>query len=321
MKVSILIPCYNAEQWVGHAIQTALDQTWPDKEVIVVDDGSTDRSLEIIRSFRNQIRWETGPNQGGNVARNRLLELASGEWLQYLDADDYLQPNKIEGQLRGSYTSSADVIYSPVTMEYWTGSQAVHREVLGFDGTQDPWVLLIRWILPQTGASLWRASAVRDVGAWKVDQPCCQEHELYLRLLAAGKQFAYCPARGAVYRQWSTETICRRDPLHTFQRRLAVVRQCELHLLACGQLTIQRSNAIAITRVECARSMYPLDSVLAIGAAGTAKNTGLTFRLPAEPAFPLAYRVLYRWIGFRHAERIAAIIRRFRRQIGHSLCN
>src|SRR5258708_27298700 len=99
MQVSILIPCYNAEQWVGQAIESALGQTWPEKEVIVVDDGSTDGSLEIIRRFSGHIRWETGPNRGGNPARNPLLDLASGTWLQYLDADDYLQHNKIAGQM------------------------------------------------------------------------------------------------------------------------------------------------------------------------------------------------------------------------------
>ena len=76
--VSILIPCYNAERWIAQAIESALAQTWSEKEIIVVDDGSTDHSLEVIRQFDGRIWWETGPNRGGNVARNRLLELARG---------------------------------------------------------------------------------------------------------------------------------------------------------------------------------------------------------------------------------------------------
>lgn len=95
--VSIIIPCYNAERWVAEAIQSCLDQTYSPIEIIVIDDGSTDKSLEVIKSFGHKIRWETGPNQGGNVARNRGLELAKAEWLQYLDADDYLLPDKIAG--------------------------------------------------------------------------------------------------------------------------------------------------------------------------------------------------------------------------------
>ena len=68
MLVSILIPCYNAQQWVAHAIESALAQTWADKEVIVVDDGSTDGSLDAIRKFDGKIQWETGPNQWNQFA-------------------------------------------------------------------------------------------------------------------------------------------------------------------------------------------------------------------------------------------------------------
>ena len=92
--VSIVIPCYNAERYVGEAIESALDQTYPHKEVIVIDDGSTDSSLEVIRSFGNHLRWETAPNRGGSAARNRGLELARGELIQFLDADDLLHARK-----------------------------------------------------------------------------------------------------------------------------------------------------------------------------------------------------------------------------------
>ena len=129
--VSILIPCYNAEQWVGQAIESALAQTWRDKEVLVVDDGSTDGSLEIIRSHGDRIRFESGPNRGANVARNRLLELSHGEWLQYLDADDYLLDDKISGQLASvPNRNSADVIFSPMTMEYWQDGRPVRERLL-----------------------------------------------------------------------------------------------------------------------------------------------------------------------------------------------
>lgn len=97
--VSILIPCWNAARWVRQAIESALAQTWVSKEIIVADDGSSDGSLEIVKSFGDKIRWETGPNRGGNAARNRLTGLAKGEWLQYLDADDYLLPDKIARQM------------------------------------------------------------------------------------------------------------------------------------------------------------------------------------------------------------------------------
>ena len=97
--VSILIPCHNAEAFVADAIESALGQTHPNVEVVVVDDGSTDRSLEVIRSYDGRIRWETGPCRGACAARNRALALSLGEFIQFLDSDDLLLPQKIERQL------------------------------------------------------------------------------------------------------------------------------------------------------------------------------------------------------------------------------
>ncbi len=239
-KVSILIPCYNADQWIAQAIQSALDQTYPNKEVIVVDDGSSDRSLEIIKTFGDRIHWETQPNQGGNITRNRLLELSTGEWLQYLDADDYLQPDKIQKQVKFlEQHSQADVIYSPIINEYHDGNSS-RQEPLPIPEPHDPWILLARWFLPQTGSPLWRKQAILDVGRWKVDQPCCQEHELYLRLLMAGKRFEYCPETGLVYRQWSEETVCKRNKPETQRQRLAIKDRLEQHLSATERLTQER---------------------------------------------------------------------------------
>ena len=78
--ISIVIPCYNAERYVGEAIRSALSQTYPNVEIIVIDDGSTDGSLDVIRSFGGAIRWETGPNRGGCAARNREFRWPAANW-------------------------------------------------------------------------------------------------------------------------------------------------------------------------------------------------------------------------------------------------
>lgn len=317
MLVSVLIPCFNAERWIGAAIETALAQTWPQTEVIVVDDGSTDGSLDVIKGFDGRIQWETGPHRGGNPARNRLLELARGTWLQYLDADDYLLPEKIAGQ--ASFVEShpdTDVVFGPVTLEDWS-EHGAPRALLPIPEPHDPWVLLARWFLPQTGAALWQKRAIVEVGGWKADQPRCQEHELYLRLLMAGKTFAYCDTNGAVYRQWSEQTLWKRDQADTRSRRLEIVQRCEDFLRSRNDLTRPRLQAINQGRFEIARSAWPSDRAEALAIVSAIRRSQPDF-VPSGVAAPPLYSLLYRSIGFAAAEGIAGWRRRRRRTPGPS---
>ena len=308
MQISILIPCFNAERWIGQAIESALDQTWADKEVIVVDDGSTDASVEAIKRFEGRIRWESQAHQGGNVARNRLLDLAAGSWLQYLDADDYLLPEKIAAQAEFvALHPDVDVVFGPVTLEHWS-EQGSTRELLPIPEPHDHWVLLARWYLPQTGAPLWKKQAIVDVGGWKADQASCQEHELYLRLLMAGKRFAYCSSNGAVYRQWSETTTWKKDKAATRARRLEIVARAESFLQERGQLTVGRAWAINQTRFESARSAWHENHAEARDIVRTIR-TSLPDFVPAGAAAPPSYRLLYGSVGFALTERLADLRR------------
>jgi glycosyltransferase involved in cell wall biosynthesis len=98
--VSILIPAYNAEGWIADTLCSALQQTWPNKEIIVVDDGSTDQTLSIARKFASRtVSVVSRPHQGAAASRNHALALSRGEYIQWLDADDLLAPDKIEKQM------------------------------------------------------------------------------------------------------------------------------------------------------------------------------------------------------------------------------
>ena len=197
----------------------------------------------------------------------------------------FLLPEKIERQLSElNDPPGVDVAYSPVILEHWEEHRPIRHETvpIPFD---DLWVNLIRWLLPQTGAAFWRRSTIIDVGGWKIDQPCCQEHELYLRLLTANKYFRFCPTPGAVYRQWSSQTVCRRDPLRTALQRLAIVDAAERHLVELDALTEERRDAIACTRLETARTLFQLDRGAALQVASSAKRHP-RHQLPASPASP-----------------------------------
>ncbi len=101
--VSILIPAFNAERWLADALRSCLAQTWPRTEIIVVNDGSQDRTLEVARAFESRsVKVVTQPNRGAPAARNRALALAQGSFIQWLDADDLLDPGKIAAQMRAA---------------------------------------------------------------------------------------------------------------------------------------------------------------------------------------------------------------------------
>src|SRR5689334_15167297 len=94
--VSILIPAYNAEQWIPEAIRSACAQSWSRKEIIVVDDGSTDRTLEVARRFASpEVNVVSTSNHGAAAARNHALRLSQGDYIQWLDADDILATDKL----------------------------------------------------------------------------------------------------------------------------------------------------------------------------------------------------------------------------------
>ncbi|MCO5936063.1 glycosyltransferase [Mucilaginibacter sp. RB4R14] len=98
--VSIIIPAYNSAKYLADAIQSALNQTWANKEIIVVDDGSTDNSLAIAKAFESEnVKIFSQPNNGAGAARNKGLQEAKGNYIQYLDGDDLLSPDKIAVQL------------------------------------------------------------------------------------------------------------------------------------------------------------------------------------------------------------------------------
>src|SRR5580704_7721487 len=125
-SVSVVIPCFNAEATVADTIESALTQTWEDLEIIVIDDGSTDSSTNVLRSFGNRIRANFGPNRGASAARNTGTTLATGAYIQYLDADDLLAPEAIERRLAALNENGADVAYSD-WQRFETGTDGSRR--------------------------------------------------------------------------------------------------------------------------------------------------------------------------------------------------
>ncbi len=192
--VSIIIPCYNDEGFVGDAIESAVGQTYSNVETIVVDDGSTDGSWGGICSFGDRIRRERQENQGAPAARNRGVELAEGKYVKFLDADDLLVEDCIERQVHQSVRLPEDkkaVVFGDAIWVDEEGNKLDgYGDLRGRTPDEDPVTHLLH-SNPLTSCPLHRRSYLQEVGGFDPSLPRSQEHDLHLRLALAGVEFVY----------------------------------------------------------------------------------------------------------------------------------
>lgn len=202
MTISILIPCHNAAPHLAQCIESAIAQQ-PD-EILLLDDGSTDESLAIAQRYPQVVAWAQA-NQGAQATRNTLFRHSSGNWIQYLDADDFLFPRKIAQQL--SQLSEEQIGYCDFTIDRG------HGTVDTFLMQHSLLVSLLLWeFVPQTNALLFPRAALAAV-SWDETIEAVHEHKLIFDLLRAGWEFKYTPFVGFEYRQnWRGDQINQKRP-------------------------------------------------------------------------------------------------------------
>lgn len=115
-KVSVVIPTYNSIKYLIVAIESVLNQTFQDFEILVIDDGSTDDTKETLKKYKNQVTYIYQENAGVAAARNNGINRAQGEYIAFLDADDYWVPTKLEKQIAALENSDCKVCYSAFTI-------------------------------------------------------------------------------------------------------------------------------------------------------------------------------------------------------------
>ncbi|MGL4882069.1 MAG: family 2 glycosyl transferase, partial [Waterburya sp.] len=138
--------------------------------------------------------------------------------------------------------------------------------------------------------------------------PCCQEHELYLRLLQAGKQFNYFKETGSVYRQWSESTVCNKSQGETYRQRLEIIDNLEKYLAQTYQLNQARQTAINQARFESARIIWLTNKQWSKNIIDQIRQTQSNF-IPSGNCAPKIYRLIYQSLGFDLAETMAAVKR------------
>ena len=181
--VSIIIPSYNYERFVGEAIESALRQTHTAVEVIVVDDGSTDGSRAVITSFGTRIKKVFQENLGLPSARNSGIRTAGGEYLLFLDADDWLLPGAAADLLQGfSLFPEAGVVFGNATLTDEDGRE-LGRHSAGTGGVSYQDLLCGNPIL--VSEALVRKSILASSGLFNPDLRQCEDYDLWLRISRA----------------------------------------------------------------------------------------------------------------------------------------
>lgn len=179
--VSIVIPFYNEEAFVGTAIASALAQTYQRREVILVDDGSTDNGADVVRSFGSDVQLVRQSNRGGCVARNRGIELARGEFIQFLDADDLLFPEKLTRQVPMAQAHSYSLTYTDHQCRWMDRDGTMEVRAMAVTDP-DPFVFILRHKTLHTSGPLYHREWLLEIGGFQDGLPRSQEFEMNLRL-------------------------------------------------------------------------------------------------------------------------------------------
>ncbi len=199
--VSVIIPTYNASQYIVQAVESVLHQTYKNYEIIVVDDGSTDDTGERLKPYLHLICYIYQSNQGVAVARNRGIELAKGELVAFLDADDYFLPNKLAAQVAlFSSQFSLGIVHSGwrrvdrhgtplMDVTLWKKVPQLNLE---------SW---LRWKPVLPSAMMFKREWLIKVGGFDKRFPPAEDTDLVLRLALMGCEACWLPQVTVCYRQ------------------------------------------------------------------------------------------------------------------------
>lgn len=300
MKISIVIPCFNAEQWIRDSIQSVKKQE-NGTEIIVIDDGSTDDSANIIRNEFPFVKLIKTKNQGVAKARNTGIKELTGEFIQFLDADDILAEGKIKKQLKVLNQSKADIAYGDwqKLIEDEGGDfkkgKVIQRRL------KNPEIDLFTDFWCPPAVYLFKRAVVEKVGGFRKSLPVIQDARFVLDCALAGARFTYCPQIMAYYREHSSNSLSKKNWFAFHQDIYNNAKEIEQIWQKQGGTTKKRKDALL--------SVYGY-----LARAGFKKNPEL-FRLSLKrinsltrryiPKKPKNLRLVSQIVGYRTAEHFA----------------
>lgn len=313
--VSILITAYNAEPWLAETLGSATGETWPNTEVIVVDDGSTDGTLAVARGYEAAgVRVIHQENAGACAARNRALAEARGDFIQYLDADDLLAPDKIERQLCRLEGEPPGTVASCAWSRFYNGDLTTATQTHAPDWRDyepaSDW-LVQSWEGRGTffpGAWLIPRTIVERAGPWNESLLRNQDGEYMARVLVQACKIAFVEGAWAYYRSGLAGSISKRMSDAALQSLYDSTVLCERTLLGSRD-TLETRRAVAGLWQQFLFTAYPSVPDLVRQAEARVEELGGMYR---KPGVIRPLRPVRDMIGWKTALRLQRLYQQLR---------
>ncbi|MEO8066915.1 MAG: glycosyltransferase family 2 protein [Flavobacteriales bacterium] len=300
----MIIPCWNVEALLPATLDSVLAQEHQNLEIIAVDDGSTDGTPAVLERYvalsggRMQVLRQA--NQGACAARNAGMSKATGEWLQFMDADDVLDPQKLKGQvamLLGATGTPALIVgdYEKIM----PNGLLLPTEAL-YD---KPWMALIRTRMGTTSANLWRKAEVERAGGWRIDLASSQDYELMFRLLRDGAEVLWDKRVATHVLKRTSGSISQTSVQDNWRRYIALRRAMKDHLKATDAVRYRQEMGVLDQYLFMAiRILAMYDLKEAVHEFRGAISRG--FRPDVSKAITEKYIALFNLFGFANTERL-----------------
>jgi glycosyltransferase involved in cell wall biosynthesis len=309
--VSIIIPCHNAAPWLAQTLESALAQTWLAREIMVIDDGSTDDSLAIARGFEKRgVQVHVQKNAGASAARNKGLGKATGDLIQFLDADDLLMPDKIAAQVAilesGNEGCIATCRWGRFTVDP-AAARFVNTEVFRDFPPVD-------WLLLHTGAgrmmhpAAWLVpkAVAQRAGPWDETLSLNDDGEYFARVALAARSIVFSPTGASLYRSRMPGSLSGRKDRRALESLARSVALTAAHLRRAED-SPRVHRALADFWQRSAFELYPDAGDLFLRAEAEARALGGS---SLQPAMGGRERMAARFLGWKMARRLQRLLTR-----------
>src|SRR6266536_4872413 len=303
--VSILITAYNAEDTIAYTLESAVSQTWPRKEIIVVNDGSTDRTADGMRQFKD-VKLVSTENHGLSGAQNNAFPLSRGDYIQYLDADDLLAPDKIALQLAALRESDSRraLLSSPWAPFYYRIRPARFvRNSLCQDLSTVEWLLrkLRENLHMQNATWLVSREVAEAAGPWDTRLHYDQDGEYFCRVLLASEGTRFVAGTGIDYRASGSNRVSFIGDSDKKKESLLLTMKLHIQYLRSLEDSERVRKACLMYIQRGYKNFYPDRPDLVQEAQQLASIVGGRLE---TPRFPWKYSLIQKFFGFAAARRV-----------------